>query len=342
MEVCLPSLLENIEDDTAAAKLGGFHWHPDQPEPAQADRYGQNLWDGMLISTRALLDTAAAVSWHYQCCIATSCLHTAAAVLLHCGMIVLSHWVAAMCFGVLHRYMQYLQELIRLPGRTDYPLLWHQAGDRNKHLLDLAGFEDRLYYSNITGNTDAAIVTRVNYLTHIVRGGLCVLFELKKMVDEASVYQAVCELVVASILSTQWKPVVVLTDLIEDWQLFWLNGATVKHVRCPSRATAVVVIKGCVDQAATAASGKELPVQQQLAPQLALPAVLADRKVPDLAHNVQNAAGAAVNPDLLDLADMLPAEEMQDVYARVLLQQVSRLPVFSTTEFKVAAASMYS
>ena len=97
-----------------------------------------------------------------------------------------------------------------------------------------------------------------------------------------------------------------------------------------------------MDQAATAASGKELPVQQQLAPQLALPAVLADRKVPDLAHNVQNAAGAAVNPDLLDLADMLPAEEMQDVYARVLLQQVSRLPVFSSTEFKVAAASMCS
>ncbi|WIA36193.1 hypothetical protein OEZ86_007533 [Tetradesmus obliquus] len=178
MEVCLPSLLENVEDDTAAAKLGGFHWHPDQQEPAQADRY-----------------------------------------------------------------IPYLQQLIRLPGRTDYPLLWHQAGDRDKHLLDLAGYEDLLYYSNITGNTDAAIITRVNYLTHIVRGGLCVLFEFKKVVNEASVYQAV-----------------------------W----------------------------------------------------------------------AAVNPDLLDLADMLPAEEMQDVYARVLLQQVSRLPVFSTTEFKVAAASMYS
>lgn len=252
------------------------------------------------------------------------------------------HTVAAICFGVLHRYIQYLQQLIRLPGRTDYPLLWHQAGDRDKHLLDLAGYEDLLYYSNITGNTDAAIITRVNYLTHIVRGGLCVLFEFKKVVNEASVYQAVCELVVASILSTQWKPVVVLTDLMEDWQLFWMNGATVKHMRCPSRAAAVVVIKGCVDQAATAAAGKELPVQQQLAPQLALPVELADRKVPDLARSVQAAAGAAVNPDLLDLADMLPAEEMQDVYARVLLQQVSRLPVFSTTEFKVAAASMYS
>jgi hypothetical protein len=64
-----------------------------------------------------------------------------------------------MCFGVLHRYRQYLQELIRLPGRTDHPLLWHQADDRNKLLLDLAGFEDRLYYSNITGNTAATIVT---------------------------------------------------------------------------------------------------------------------------------------------------------------------------------------
>jgi len=44
MEVCLPSLLENVEDDTAAAKLGGFHWHPDQQEPAQADRYGQHRY----------------------------------------------------------------------------------------------------------------------------------------------------------------------------------------------------------------------------------------------------------------------------------------------------------
>jgi len=224
------------------------------------------------------------------------CLDTAAAVSLHLVMTVLSHgWPSCslVCFTGTCRTCR---RLINLPGRTSYPLLWFQAGDRNKTLLNLVGYGDLLYYSHITGNTDAAIITRVNHSTHIVRGGLCVLFALKKEINEASVYQAVCELVVASILSRQWKPVVVLSDLMEEWQLFWMNGVTVKQHAVSQPSCSCVGHQGlcgpsgdCGSWPRAASACRNCPASS------ALPAELSGRQVPDLAHGVL-AAGASVNP----------------------------------------------
>lgn len=234
--------------------------------------------------------------------------------------------------------MPYLRQLIPLGGRTAYPLVWLEAGRQDKNLLDLYGHDSSLYYHSIKGNADAVIVTRDSYAAMSPREGLCMLFELKKVVKPQAVFQAACQLVVSTILSPDWQPVVVLTDLAEHWQLFWMDGKTVQHARLPSRPAAVAVIKGCVQQAAAQAAGDELPAS------LALPEVLARRKAADLVGNVLAAASGvgAVHADLLDLHGMLPAEEMQDVYARLLLRQVSMLPVFSTSECRDAVASMYS
>lgn len=237
------------------------------------------------------------------------------------------------------RYLRHLKELIPLGGQTSAPLVWLEGGNKNKGLLDLQGHGASLYYSSITGNTDVVIITRDSYDAMCPREGLCILFELKKVVVTDAVYQAACELIVAAILSPSWQPVVVLTDLAEHWQVFWMSDTTVKHARLSSRRAAVAVIRGCVQQAAAQASGQKLEAP------VTLPAVLAGRKVADLEGRVRAAAlggGAAVNPDLLDLQDMLPAEEMREVYAQVLLRQVSMLPAFSNMGHKGAGASMFS
>lgn len=238
------------------------------------------------------------------------------------------------------RYLPYLQQLIPLGEQRRSPLVWLEAGGKSRGLLDLKGHEASLCYSSITGNTDAAIITRDSYDAKCPREGLCVLFELNKVVGSDAVYQAACELIVAAILSPSWQPVVVLTDLEQHWQVFWMSGMTVKHALLPGRRAATAIIKGCVQQAAAKASGQDLSAP------VALPAVLAGREVADLEGRVRAAAwgaGAAVNPDLLDLQDMLPAEEMREVYAQVLLQQVSMLPVFSSAAQQGGVASnMYS
>jgi len=249
------------------------------------------------------------------------------------------HWTDVPEPAQADRYLPYLKQLIPFDGQRRYPLVWLEAGSMNKGLLDLQGFEDRLYYSSITGNADVVIITRDSYDAKCPREGLCMLFELKKEVELNAVFQAACELIAAAILSPSWQPIVVLTDLAEHWQVFWMSGATVKHAMLLDRGAAAAVIKGCVQQAAAQASGQELedPV--------ALPPVLADRQVADLQGRVHAAAvgeGAAVNPDLLGLDDMLPAGEMQEVYAQVLLRQVSMLPAFSSMGHKGHVAGMYS
>lgn len=241
---------------------------------------------------------------------------------------------------VCARYMPCLKSLFPLVGSRGYPLVWLEAGNKRQNLLDLKGHEASLYYSSITGNADAVIITQASELAKCPREGLCVLFELKQAVTEQSLYQAACQLVLAAVLSPQWQPVVVLTDLAEHWQLFWVDGLTLKHALMPSLRTAVAVIGACLEQAAARASS-----QTHAAPHT-LPAILAGRQSADLESKVRAAAvlkgATAVNPDMVDLEGLLPTGEMREVYAHALLRELSMLPAFSTTVCNQGAANIYT
>ncbi len=60
------------------------------------------------------------------------------------------------------------------------------------------------------------------------------LFELKRGVEDQHIYQALCQLMLANTLSSSKRPVVVLTDLVDHWQLFWLALCT--QPSCPVAA----------------------------------------------------------------------------------------------------------
>lgn len=78
--------------------------------------------------------------------------------------------------------------------------------------------------------------------------GLYILFELKKRPDKAAMCQAMGQLLAANILSRQHRPVVVVTDLKEDWRLLWVDKATIVMGSCSGSAAAVAIIQALVAQ----------------------------------------------------------------------------------------------
>jgi hypothetical protein len=132
---------------------------------------------------------------------------------------------------------------MRTGGLGDY-LAGLPEGANNQQLLSLTGYETVLHYhrDNIRGNTDAAIVTLSSLESDMARTGLCILFELKKKVEQRHISQALCQLVLANVLNSSQRPVAVLTDLVERWQLLWLAGRTV-YSTVMSRGSAVAAIK---------------------------------------------------------------------------------------------------
>lgn len=60
--------------------------------------------------------------------------------------------------------------------------------------------------------------------------------------------QAMAQLLAANILSRQHRPVVVVTDLKEDWRLLWVDKATIMVGTCSGSAAAVAIIQTLLAQ----------------------------------------------------------------------------------------------
>jgi hypothetical protein len=131
-----------------------------------------------------------------------------------------------------------------------------------------------------------------------------------------------CEVVLANLHSPKLKPVVVLTDLRESWQVLWLSGSvlnigTIEHDNVPE------IISYCIQQAAAlaaeaTAAGSATTIQQPACPP-GLTAKLAARGPALLL------AGGGAAPDVGNLADLegfLPDDEVRYACASELLQRL--------------------
>lgn len=78
--------------------------------------------------------------------------------------------------------------------------------------------------------------------------GLCLLFELKKNPNKAATCQGMCQLLLANILSRGLGPVVVVTDLVDEWQLLWMDGNNIMSNAFSGRGIAVDSIRALVKQ----------------------------------------------------------------------------------------------
>mmetsp|Transcript_28982 Transcript_28982/g.63939 ORF Transcript_28982/g.63939 Transcript_28982/m.63939 type:complete len:335 (+) Transcript_28982:257-1261(+) len=150
------------------------------------------------------------------------------------------------------RYIPHLEELFPLPDS----LAWLKCGDNQEHLFDIQE-PGMLHYDTIRGNTDMAIVSTVYKKFQAYSDGLHILFELKKQPDAQAHYQAMCQLLLANYCCSERKPVVVLTDLNDKWQLYWMDGTTITGGRCSSRAAAVMRVNQLVAEAAALAAHED-------------------------------------------------------------------------------------
>eukprot|EP00891_Asterochloris_glomerata_P001814 jgi/Astpho2/1814/fgenesh1_pg.00037_%23_16_t len=131
------------------------------------------------------------------------------------------------------RYMPHLNKLMQVRDRS-YRLM-----DANHHpqLLMDGAHQVELGYK-FRGTTDVAVVDKVAYQAEEYKHGLRLLFELKKKPDAAATAQAKISLLLANIHSAKLKPVVVLTDLREDYRFYWLDGHTIRVYPAPSSSAA--------------------------------------------------------------------------------------------------------
>eukprot|EP00891_Asterochloris_glomerata_P001080 jgi/Astpho2/1080/fgenesh1_pg.00017_%23_19_t len=131
------------------------------------------------------------------------------------------------------RYMPHLHKLMRVRDRS-YRLM--DANHYPQLLMDGAHQAELGY--KFRGTTDVAVVDKVAYQAEEYKHGLRLLFELKKKPDTAATAQAKISLLLANIHSAKLKPLVVLTDLKEDYRFYWLDGRTIRVYPAPSSSAA--------------------------------------------------------------------------------------------------------
>lgn len=221
--------------------------------------------------------------------------------------------------------------------RTTSKLAWIEGGNKQKTLLTVAGIAHLLHYGKLSGNVDAAIITAAAKKTMFWNTGLRILFELKKKVTHEHHFQACAQLLLANILSQSHKPVVVLTDLRDVWQLLWLDKTTIWIAHWDSRAEAIATIDLLIKEAALHADSPVIPSGQSSGIQ-DLPDPIAKRA--PLPPFTDSSAGAA-DAGLADLVGMLPDAEMGDAHATVMVQQLLKLPVFSDVAQSLSACSLH-
>lgn len=154
------------------------------------------------------------------------------------------------------RYIPYLKDSFTLCANRERSLTWI-AGDAHKDLLSVSAPVAGLPFT-LNGTCDAAVVTTEAYKNNLYSRGLVLLFELKKgnRFTSREVHQASTQLLLANILSPETKPVVVLTDLDQQWRILHFDSQRLHTVSLDDNRDAAV---GLIDKilASYCASGGE-------------------------------------------------------------------------------------
>jgi len=125
------------------------------------------------------------------------------------------------------RYLPHLRRLLVFPH-----LEWVRITNGNFLDSNISGVV------KLRGNTDVALILKGYVRALTPRHGACLLVELKKTITQQHVWQAMGELIAQSVVPhLEIAPVVLLTDLKEDWRLYWMQKRNLCMLACgPSTA----------------------------------------------------------------------------------------------------------
>ncbi|KAL3151394.1 hypothetical protein ABBQ38_013222 [Trebouxia sp. C0009 RCD-2024] len=127
-------------------------------------------------------------------------------------------------------------------------------------MLSVSSLADKLGYE-ISGTTDVAVVLRHAARINQPANGLRIVLGLKKKRDSSNHFQAMITLLLSNLLSCPLKPIVVLTDLRDDYTFYWLDGCTVFYYPADSPGIALGIIKSFLQQEEVTAISEVQPVQ---------------------------------------------------------------------------------
>lgn len=201
---------------------------------------------------------------------------------------------------------------------------WTLIDAANNHPILLSGFFGGW---NFKGTTDVAFVHRV-VLKSEPRRGLRGIFKLKKGLRggrQKAVIQTVIGLVMANVFAQQLKPFAVLTDLDDDWSLYWMNGSTICWYTFESRARAVGYIEELLQDSD---DDDEMGTSEAVA-SYARPRG-EDEDLPVIKKRRMYEPPEMDN--LKDLAGLIPDEEILGARVQLAVQQLQKLlhkPLFS-------------
>jgi hypothetical protein len=128
------------------------------------------------------------------------------------------------------RYVSYVRQQLKLG--------WNWLvidGKKHPKLLDnnLGGIEFK-------GTTNMAVIEQAAYSLPAI--GLKIIFELKKggsKIDERTEYQTIVSLLLANVVCKRLRLVAMLSNLVDKWIIFCLDGVTVLHHEFATRGKAV-------------------------------------------------------------------------------------------------------
>ncbi|KAJ9512251.1 hypothetical protein QJQ45_012812 [Haematococcus lacustris] len=203
-------------------------------------------------------------------------------------------------------YMLYIRGIIPLDERTE----WIQ-GDKHRTLLNASQVhrwpvgEAELYH--LSGTTDAAAVLTAYMSMGLPWEGIRLTIEVKKQIVNKWHYEAAAQLICANITSSKFKPLAILTDLVDEWHLKYMSGHKLCAGRFPSRAAAVACIRDWLQKekvVETAETDEPLQVAEVSDPGVLSPILKRARYTYRLP-----VGGPGEEACLRDLADCLPKEE---------------------------------
>lgn len=223
------------------------------------------------------------------------------------------------------RYMPHLKQSFLLGTDRQRTLTWI-AGDVSRDLLSVSTPAAALPFS-LNGTCDAAVVTTEAYKTNLYNRGLLLVFELKKgtvKFGHKEMHQASTQLLLANILSPATKPVVVLTDLDQQWRILHFDGSTL----CPlsldgERDVAVGIIDKIL--ASYCAGGDDAAVSSQPLEEVGE----VNDRIFKRRRLFEPSSGLALSGDvgnLADLASFLPEKEYMETRQAEILSLFLRTP----------------
>ena len=134
------------------------------------------------------------------------------------------------------RYLAHLNQIIPLRKRN---LRWKSI-NANRTL-----FQGKVPGYKLTGTADVAVCDTLFPLddSSLIRASLALIVELKPEYGPSAFRQGVLELVAhTSMGDTAWPPLVLVTDLKENWCFLWLNDGTKISVLQGTRAQSVKLL----------------------------------------------------------------------------------------------------